>query len=58
MMSGVFLFCFDLEIVAKIKIDLASTHSYRNQVFTFLLITRDLNKIKKNPEQLFAEIVR
>ena len=57
-MSGVFLFCFDLEIVAKIKIDLASTHSYRNQVFTFLLITRDLNKIKKNPEQLFAEIVR
>ena len=57
-MSGVFLFCFDLEIVAKIKIDLASTHSYRNQVFTFLLITRDLKKIKKNPEQLFAEIVR
>ena len=58
MVCGVFLFCFDLEIVAKIKIDVASTNSYRNQVFTFLLITRDLNKIKKNPEQLFVEIVK
>ena len=58
MVCGVFLFCFDLEIVAKIKIDVASTYSYRNQVFTFLLITRDLNKIKKNPEQLFVEIVK
>ena len=37
------LFCLDLELFAKIKKDLVSTHSF----FTFLLITQDLNKIKK-----------
>ena len=39
----IFLFCLDLEIFAKTKKDLASTHSF----FTLILITRDLNKIKK-----------
>ena len=40
-----FLFCLDLELFAKIKKDLVSTHS----IFTFLLITQDLAKIKKTP---------
>ena len=44
---GIFLFHLDLELFAKIKKDLVSTHSF----FTFLLITQDLNKIKKNPKQ-------
>ena len=39
-----FLFCLDLELFAKIKKDLVSTYSF----FTFLLITQDLNKIKKS----------
>ena len=39
---GIFLFCLDLELFAKIKKDLFSAHSF----FTFLLITHDLNKIK------------
>ena len=38
------LFFLDLELFAKIKNDLVSTHSF----FTFLLITQDLNKIKKS----------
>ena len=42
---GIFL---DLELFAKIKKDLVSTHSF----FTFLLITQDLNKIKKIPHML------
>ena len=37
-----FLFCLDLELLAKIKEDLVSTHSF----FARLLITQDLNKIK------------
>ena len=41
---GLFKFYFDLELFAKIKKDLVSTHSF----FTFLLITQDLNKIKKS----------
>ena len=41
---GFFLFCLDLELFAKIKKDLVSTHSF----FTLLLITQDLNKIKKS----------
>ena len=40
---GIFLFYLDLELFAKIKKDLVSTHS----LFTLLLITQDLNKIKK-----------
>ena len=38
-----FLFCLDLELFANIKKDLVSTHSF----YTLLLITQDLNKIKK-----------
>ena len=38
-----FLFYLDLELFAKIKKDLVFTHSF----FTLLLITQDLNKIKK-----------
>ena len=40
---GIFLFHLDLELFAKIKKDLVSTHSF----FTLSLITQDLNKIKK-----------
>ena len=45
---GFFLFCLDLELFAKIKKDLVSTYSF----FTLLLITQDLNKIKKIPHTL------
>ena len=41
---GIFSFYLDLELFAKIKKDLVSTHSF----FTLLLITQDLNKIKKS----------
>ena len=44
----IFLFCLDLKLFAKIKKDLVSTHSF----FTLLLITQDLNKIKKIPHTL------
>ena len=40
---GFFLFYLDFELFAKIKKDLVSTHSF----FKLLLITQDLNKIKK-----------
>ena len=43
-----FLFCLNLELFAKIKKDLVSTHSF----FTLLLITQDLNKMKKIPHTL------
>ena len=46
--GGFFLFYLDLELFAKIKKDLVSTHSF----FTLLLITQDLNKIKKIPHAL------
>ena len=39
-----FILSIDLELFAKIKKDLVSTHSF----LTFLLITQDLNKIKKS----------
>ena len=45
---GIFLFCLDLELFAKIKKDLVSTHLF----FTLLLLTQDLNKIKKIPHTL------
>ena len=44
MVCGIFLILFRLELFAKIKKDVVSTHS----IFTFLLITQDLNKIKKS----------
>ena len=47
--AGFFLSCLDLELFAKIKKDQVSTHSF----FTFFLITQDLNKIKKIPNNLF-----
>ena len=50
----IFLLSLDLELFVKIKKDLVSTHS----CFTFLLITQDINKIKKNPEQVFVDIVK
>ena len=51
---GFFLFCLDLELFAKIKKDLVSTHS----LFTFLLKTQDLKKKKKNPEHAFIDIIK
>ena len=45
---GFFLFYSDLELFAKITKDLPSSHSF----FTLLLITQDLNKIKKIPHTL------
>ena len=50
---GIFLFYLDLELFAKIKKDLVSTHSF----FTLLLITQDLNKIKKIPHILLQTLL-
>ena len=47
-------FCFVKILFAKIKKDLDSTHSF----FTFLLITQDMIKVKKNPEHTFVEIIK
>ena len=41
---GFLLFYVDLELFAKQKKELVSTHS----IFTLLLITQDINKIKKS----------
>ena len=46
--SGFILICLDLELLAKIKKDMVSTHSQKPGFFTFLLITQDLNKVKKS----------
>ena len=46
-------FYLDLELFAKIKKDLVSTHSF----FTLLLITQDLNKIKKIPHTLLQTLL-
>ena len=45
LLSGLFLFYLDLELLTKIEKDLVSIHSQK----PFLLITHDLNKIKKFP---------
>ena len=45
---GIFLFYLDLELFAKIKKDLVSTHSF----LTLLLKNQDLNKMKKIPHTL------
>ena len=42
--SGIFLFCLDIELFAKIKKDLVST-LIETRFLKFLLITQDLNKI-------------
>ena len=52
-MCDFFLFCLDLELFAKIKKDLVSTHS----LFTLLLINQDLIKIKKIPHALLKTLV-
>ena len=49
---GIFLFCLDLELFAKIENDLVSTHSQK-PVF---LITPNLNEIKKNPKNPLVDI--
>ena len=46
---GFFIFYLDLELFGKIKKDLVSTHLF----FTLLLVTQDLNKIRKNPSHPF-----
>ena len=46
---GIFLFCLELELFAKIK----KTWFPHTRFFTFLLITQDLNKIKKIPNTVF-----
>ena len=49
---GFFLFCLELELFAKIKKYLVSTHSQK----PVLSITQDLNNIKKNPTHTFVDI--
>ena len=53
-MCEIFLFYLDLELYAKIKEDLFSTHSF----FTLLLITQDLTKIKKIPIHSFVDVTK
>ena len=48
-----FLFCLNLELFAKIKKDVVSTHSF----FTFLLLIQDLTKIKKIPNTLLQTLL-
>ena len=50
---GFFLFYLDLELFAKIKKDLVSAHSF----FTHLLITQDVNEIKKIPHTLLQTLL-
>ena len=50
---GFSLFCFDLELFAKIKKTLVSTHSFS----ILLSITQDLNKIKKIPHTLLYTLL-
>ena len=45
---GFILFCLDLDLFTNIKRDSVYTHSLK----PFLLITQDLNKIKKIPNTL------
>ena len=51
--AGFFSSYLDLELFAKIKKDLVSTHS----LFTLLLTTQDLNKIKENPTHPFYTLL-
>ena len=50
----IFLILFRSWVICKIKKDLVSTHS----IFTLLLITQDLSKIKKIPEHSFVDIIK
>ena len=51
---GLFLFYLDPELFAKSWKDLVSTHSF----FTSLLITQHLDKIKKNHEHSFVDLIK
>ena len=51
---GVFYFFQILSCLQKLKRPMVSTHS----LFTFSLITQDLNKIKKNPTHSFVYICK
>ena len=51
---GFFLSYLDLEVIATIKKDLVSTHLF----FTLLLITQDLDKIKKKFTKSFVDIAK
>ena len=51
---GIFFILFRSWVTCKNKKTLVSTYSF----FTFLLITQDLNKIKKNPKYAFIDIVK
>ena len=46
-------FYLNLELFAKIKKDLVTTHSF----FTLLLITQDINEIKKIPPTLLQKLL-
>ena len=50
---GIFLFCLDLELFAKLK-NLISIHPF----FIFLLISQDVNKKTKNLEHPFVDICK
>ena len=50
-LCGIFFTLFRSELFAQIKKDLVSTHSF----FTLLLITQDLNEIRKHP---FVDIIK
>ena len=54
MQNPIELFCLDLELFAKIKKDLVSTHS----ILTPLLITQGQNKIKKIPNTILQTLSR
>ena len=49
-----FQFHFDLELLVKVK----TIWFLHTRFFTFSLIIQDLNRIKKNPEHSFGEIVK
>ena len=51
---GIFFILFRSWVICKNQKDLVSTYLF----FTIWLITRDLNKIKKNPEHSFVDIVK
>ena len=54
MCGNFFFFCLELELFAKFKKYLVSTHSQK----PVLLITQDLNKTKKNPIYSFVDICK
>ena len=57
-MFGFFKILFKLELFAKIKKDLVSTHSQKPGFFAFLLITQNLSKIKNRKHvQNFRKIL-